>query len=327
MFRSFTAGLDVTAAILALQVVLPLLLIVWLGFFPAGSLAGFAVQAAGIGAFLFALARIAQWALPAWWLPRVYGALWLLAVVVHASAIAGAPVWPVGAPGWAGLSVAMILLGLGAGFGAAALAGRRPPPVTVVDIANPFGAGQFLVGHGGGNRLVNGHLKTLDPRVERFRQWRGQSYALDFFGLGPWGLRAAGWHPSDPAAYAIFGAELRAPCAGTVRAAESGMPDFEVPRQDSVNRLGNHVILSCGDAEIVFAHMRQGSVQVAPGDVVAIGDRLGEAGNSGASTEPHLHIHAQRPAADGDPPLSGAPLALRIDGRFLVRGDRLKTGA
>ena len=101
------------------------------------------------------------------------------------------------------------------------------------------------------------------------------------------------------------------------------MPDFEVPNQDTVNRLGNHVILRCGGAEIVFAHMREGSVTVAPGDRVSVGDRVGEVGNSGASTEPHLHIHAQRPAPEGAPQISGEPLALRIDGRFLVRGDRL----
>ena len=57
--------------------------------------------------------------------------------------------------------------------------------------------------------------------------------------------------------------------------------------------------------------------------MVAVGDRLGEVGNSGASTEPHLHIHAQRPAPNGAPPISGEPLALRINARFLVRGDRL----
>jgi hypothetical protein len=69
--------------------------------------------------------------------------------------------------------------------------------------------------------------------------------------------------------------------------------------------------------------MRQNSVAVAPGDRVEVGNRLGEVGNSGASTEPHLHIHAQRPAPAGAPPLSSEPLVLRIEGRFLVRGDGL----
>lgn len=314
-----------TTIILAVQVALPLALIAWLCFMPAGSLVGFALQAAGTGAILFALARVAQWAVPVWWLPWVYGGLWLTALLAWAlrRGLEGLPFLPDAPSGWAGLALSVVLLGVGGGYGARALAGQRLPPVDVVDIANPLGSGHYLVGHGGSNRLVNGHVRTLDASVERFRPWRGQSYAVDFFGLGPWGLRAQGWRPAEPAAYAIFGAELRAPCEGTVVAAEGGMPDFEVPESDQVNRLGNHVILRCGNAEIVFAHMRHGSVVVLPGDVVAVGDRLGKVGNSGASTEPHLHIHAQRPAPEGASPISGEPLALRIDGRFLVRGDRL----
>ena len=314
--------------ILAVQVALPLVLIAWLAFLPAGSLSGFMLQAAGTGAFLFVLARVAQWAVPGWWLPWVFGGLWLVATLAWLlrTDFAESSLFPDAPLRWVGLALSVVLLGLGGWYGARALGGQRLPPVEVVDIANPFGPGRYLVGHGGSNTLINGHMRTLDAMVERFLPWRGQSYAVDFFGLGPWGLRAKGCRPADPAAYAIFGAELRAPCAGRVVAAEGGMPDFDVPLQDPVNRLGNHVILRCGAAEIVLAHMRRGSLRVAPGDAVATGDRLGAAGNSGASTEPHLHIHAQRPAAEGAPPISGEPLALRIDERFLVRGDRL-TGA
>ncbi|WP_112323411.1 peptidoglycan DD-metalloendopeptidase family protein [Oceanibium sediminis] len=314
-----------TALVLGIQVALPLALLAWLTLLPAGSVVGGALQAAGTGAMLFALARIAQWAVPVWWLLWVYGALWL-GVVLYWVLVARSGTWPLlpeGAWGWTGLALAALLCALGGWYGARALAGRTLPPVEVVDIATPFGPGRYLVGNGGSDAVVNAHMKTLDASVERFRPWRGQSYAVDFFGLGRFGLRADGWRPADPAGYAIFGAELRAPCAGKVIAAEGDMPDYDVPEQDPVNRLGNHVILRCGAAEIVLAHMRQGSVSVAAGDSVAVGDRLGEAGNSGASTEPHLHIHAQRPAEQGAPPISGAPLALRIEGRFLVRGDRL----
>ncbi|MFP4328389.1 MAG: M23 family metallopeptidase [Paracoccaceae bacterium] len=313
------------AIVLGLQVALPLALLLWFALAPLGSTLGFALQAAGIAAFLFALARVAQWALPVWWLPRVYAGLWLAIMGMHLfrAHLGGLPNWPSGPWGWAGTGFALVLLGLGGWTGGRALGGRMLPPGQIVDIANPFGPGTYLVGHGGSNTLVNGHMRTLDPAIERFRPWRGQSYAVDFFGLGPWGLRASGWQPADPEAYAIFGASLRAPCAGTISRAEGHWPDYEVPESDQVNRLGNHVILRCGDAEIVFAHMRQGSVAVEPGDRVKVGDMLGEVGNSGASTEPHLHIHAQRPAPEDAPPISGEPLGLRIDGRFLVRGDRL----
>ncbi|SCY71374.1 peptidoglycan DD-metalloendopeptidase family protein [Paracoccus tibetensis] len=314
-----------TALILAVQVAVPMALIAWLAFAPAGSLAGLILQASGTGAILFALARIAQWGVPVWWLPWVYGGLWLVAVLASLlrKRLGSAPLLPERSRDWAGLALSIVLLGLGGWYGARALAGQRMPPAGYVDIGNPFGPGRYLVGHGGSNTLVNGHMRTLDRSVERYLPWRGQSYGVDFAGLGRWGLRASGWRPADPAAYAIFGARLQAPCAGTVVAAEGNMPDLRVPNEDPVNRLGNHVILRCGDAEIVLAHMRQGSVAVAPGDRVALGDELGEVGNSGASTEPHLHIHAQRPAPVGAPPIAGEPLALRIDGRFLVRGDHL----
>ncbi len=313
------------ALILLTQVALPLSLLVWLALWPADSVTGLLFQAMGTGALLFALARVAQWAVPVWWLPRVYAALWLVLVIgaLLRRYVLGLPWLPDAVAGWGAIALSVVLLGLGGWYGARAMLGQRPPPVEVVDIANPFGPGRYLIGHGGSDPLVNGHMRTLDTSVARFRPWRGQSFAVDFFGLGPWGLRASGWRPADPAAYAIFGAELRAPCAGTVVAVENDRPDFEVPEQDTVNRLGNHVILRCGEAEIVLAHMRQGSITLVPGDRVAVGDRLGEVGNSGASTEPHLHIHAQRPAPDDALPISSEPLGLRIDGRFLVRGDRL----
>lgn len=314
------------ASTLALQVALPLALLLWLALMPARNLLGLLLQVMGIGTFLLALALVAQWALPAWWLPRLYGALWL-AIVAGLVFRRERPArgWlPSGIPGWAGLAISAGLVALGSWYSARALT-AQVPPAPVVDIASPFGPGHYLVGHGGSDLLVNAHLKTLDSTEARYRPWRGQSYALDFFAIGPWGFRASSWQPPDPAEYAIFDARLHAPCAGLVVSADSQKPDHTVPQQDLVDRLGNYVILRCnnGTADIVLAHMRQGSLAVQPGEVVQTGDYLGQVGNSGASTEPHLHIHAQRPAPEGQPLISGEPLALRIEGRFLIRNDHL----
>ncbi|HMN19904.1 MAG TPA: hypothetical protein PKA16_00775 [Ottowia sp.] len=58
------------------------------------------------------------------------------------------------------------------------------------------------------------------------------------------------------------------------------------------------------------------------GACVLVGLALaGRRRHSGASREPHLH--AQHAPAPGVPPISGVPLPVRIDGRFLVRNDRL----
>lgn len=64
--------------------------------------------------------------------------------------------------------------------------------------------------------------------------------------------------------------------------------------------LGNHLIVDAGDGSFVaLAHLRQGSLLVAPGDRVKAGQPVAECGNSGNSSEPHLHVQVMddhRPA-------------------------------
>ena len=69
-------------------------------------------------------------------------------------------------------------------------------------------------------------------------------------------------------------------------------------------------MLSVGEIDVMIAHLKQGSITHAVGDVVQSGDYLARSGNSGNSTEPHLHIHAE---VDG----RGVPLIM--NGRYLIR--------
>lgn len=310
---------------LTIQIALPLVLLGWLSVFPARSAAGLVLQALACASMLLALAVVAMWGILLWWLPWLYGAVFAIIVIWRLSQHrhAARASWPTGARAWIGVAVSLALMATGAWYTALGWSARTPPDLRVIDLSNPFGAGHYVVAQGGSQLLVNGHLRTLDTGVERYADWRGQSYGIDFLGIGRWGLRADGLQPASPTAYVIFEAPLHAPCSGKVLQAKDGEPDFDVPETDLVNRLGNHVILRCSDADIVMAHMREGSVLVAEGDAVTVGQPVGEVGNSGASGEPHLHIHAQTPAAPGAAAISGEPLAVRIDGRFLVRGDRL----
>jgi murein DD-endopeptidase MepM/ murein hydrolase activator NlpD len=55
--------------------------------------------------------------------------------------------------------------------------------------------------------------------------------------------------------------------------------------------VGNHVILDLGDGTYaLYAHLRRGSLTVREGDRVTVGQPLARCGNSGNSTEPHLHF-------------------------------------
>ena len=74
--------------------------------------------------------------------------------------------------------------------------------------------------------------------------------------------------------------------------------------------LGNHVVLDLGGGVYaLYAHLRQGSVRVRPGDRVGTGQVLGGCGNSGNSSEPHLHFQLMDAA---DPRLAvGVPFTWR----------------
>ncbi|MFF6907700.1 M23 family metallopeptidase [Streptomyces sp. NPDC012389] len=77
--------------------------------------------------------------------------------------------------------------------------------------------------------------------------------------------------------------------------------------------LGNHVILDLGDGTYAaYAHIRRGSLQVKAGDTVRAGQEIARVGNSGNTTEPHLHFHLM----DGPDPddARGVPFTWRCVG-------------
>lgn len=98
--------------------------------------------------------------------------------------------------------------------------------------------------------------------------------------------------------YSCYGAPVVAPIDGIVVSAHDGEPD-ETPGVVSNNfeaPTGNHVMIRIDETGtyLVIAHLKNGSVKVKTGDIVAEGQAIGECGNSGNTSEPHIHIHHQR---------------------------------
>ena len=129
--------------------------------------------------------------------------------------------------------------------------------------------------------------------------------------------------------YYCWDEPILAPAAGTVVAAVDNLPDNPIGSTDAQNPAGNHVVLDFGNGEFGFlGHMREGSVAVSAGERVARGEELGRCGNSGNTSEPHLHFHLQTTAdlsngeglpaffedyvADGRPVDRGEPLAGQV---------------
>ena len=96
--------------------------------------------------------------------------------------------------------------------------------------------------------------------------------------------------------YYAWGQTVLAPVDATVVEVVDGFPanpPGALP-EDPPDVFGNHVVLQLGNnAFLYLAHLQEGSIPVARGERVTAGTPVGLVGNSGNSSEPHLHMHAQ----------------------------------
>lgn len=170
--------------------------------------------------------------------------------------------------------------------------------------------GPVTVAWGGPTRDVNYHVGMPDQR------W---AYDLLVTSDG----RSARGRGVELGDYLAFDRPVRAPAAGIVRAAHDGEPDGTPGTHRARGAFGNYVILEVAPGEFLFiAHLRRGSVAVGPGDRVEAGQAIARVGNSGNSSEPHVHVHLQdtpRPHVGEAIPLAFAGYR-RQDGTVVDRG-------
>lgn len=145
----------------------------------------------------------------------------------------------------------------------------------------------------------------------------GETFAFDFVAVDHRG-RSAGstdWRTllatEPPERYVGFGRPILAPAEARVVAVHDGEEDHRGRRSPLTlvpylatqrGRLrqgfgaigGNHVVLElvAQPGFVLLAHLQRGSLRVRAGQQVGVGQQVGACGNSGNSTEPHLHIQA-----------------------------------
>jgi hypothetical protein len=144
----------------------------------------------------------------------------------------------------------------------------------------------------------------------------GTSYAID---LVPVDERHRSAKPSwrtllttEPlSSFVGFGRPVLAPVTGTVVEALDGQADHDAVRSPlayfayalgQARRIrtgiaavaGNHVVIEVSPAGpyVLVAHLRHGSLAVSAGQRVEVGELIGACGNTGNSTQPHVHLQA-----------------------------------
>lgn len=203
-----------------------------------------------------------------------------------------------------GTSVAIFLCF--SGLSGMVLWAYKAPP-GALQLGYPLRGAVYYVGGGGNHRLINNH-QVHEP----------QKFALDIVRLNAFGNRASGLAPEDAEKYAIFGDTVYSPCSGTVTRAVDGLPDLRPSETDTDNLAGNYIVIEHDGVKVILAHLKEGSVAVKAGMRVKQGDRLGQIGNSGNSSQPHLHLHAERGGEPGEI-LVGEAVPITLGERFLVR--------
>ncbi len=236
----------------------------------------------------------------------------LIIAVLSLTRMSRLPFWPVAlVTSWPGILVNLLLIGYFVICNVRALRGYTYQEPTL-HLAFPLRFGCYVVGHGGSNTAINYH--AFDT---------AQHYANDILKLNRWGTRARGIYPRRREAYCIFGDIVYSPCDGLIVEALDGLADLVPSEMDRSHVAGNHVIIMHEARKVLLAHLQQGSVLVQAGEQVREGQPIGKVGNSGNTSEPHLHIHAEQggsPHGFGDG--IGIPIIFKEKG-FLKRNDLL----
>lgn len=185
----------------------------------------------------------------------------------------------------------------------------------VVTIQSPFYE-PVLVGWGGDS------LKNNQPHVI----WASERWAYDLV-IEPEGIDSKVLED-----YGIYDKKIYAPIEGEVIAAYDKENDIEPNTDEFISLEGNYVYIKIDKTQtyLLLNHLKKDSVVVNVGDKLKVGDCIGKVGNSGSTSEPHLHIHHQKqdPTKTIHPIFAeGLPLYFYIDGNSMmpISGDIIKS--
>lgn len=137
-----------------------------------------------------------------------------------------------------------------------------------------------IVGWGGDT------IETNSPHV----RWLAERWAYDLV------MKPENIGSKNLSDYGIYDKKVVAPISGTIIAAYDKENDI-LPNTDKfLSMEGNHVYIKIDKTGtfLLLNHLKKGSVLVKVGEYVSDGDIIGSVGNSGSTSEPHLHIHHQR---------------------------------
>jgi Peptidase family M23 len=158
-------------------------------------------------------------------------------------------------------------------------------------IAAPLHGKNWVAGSAPSN--TSPHRRTII--IYEGKPYIAQRYAIDWVQFGDNHETYRG-DAKDNRSYYCFGHEAYAVADATVVEVKDGLPENTPGEKPAVpinfdTVAGNHVNLDLGGGvHAMYAHLQPGSIRVKVGDHVTPGQVIGLVGNTGNSSEPHLHF-------------------------------------
>jgi hypothetical protein len=178
----------------------------------------------------------------------------------------------------------------------------------------PFRGGVYSVFEGGNGQvssLMNYHFGSAVHGKSGVNN--SMKYAVDITRLSGWGNDANGIFPRKRERYPAFNEAVLSPCNAMVADVLDGQPNEDPWSGKGPYNLGNYVLLKKADYYVLLGHLQKGSIKVAMGSIVKVGEPIALVGNSGWTSQPHLHIQAMNIASDSFWKGEGVPVV--FDGR------------
>lgn len=116
--------------------------------------------------------------------------------------------------------------------------------------------------------------------------------------------------------FPIFGYPIYSPCYGNVKELYDGNID-NIP--GTTSGMANRIVIGCDGFDVYISHIKKSSFKVKEGQIVRETDIIAEVGNSGNSTEPHMHITAYHQDKEGNL----MPLPLLFNGKYYLKNDSI----
>jgi hypothetical protein len=157
-----------------------------------------------------------------------------------------------------------------------------------IEISFPLKNGNYLITDGGNSkisRLMNYHYYS--PIHKRKGTNNSMKFATDIVKSD---RSKKAFLPPDNKDYSIFSEKVYSPIDGIVFKIEKDIEDNIPFSGNYPYNTGNTVVIRNDNIYFLIGHLKKGSIKVNPGDRVCANELIAEAGNSGFSERPHIHM-------------------------------------